>query len=324
MIVRRLVGIGLLGACAVACGADTNSGSNEVYAPPGQGTVPEQTAPEQTTPEQTTPEQTVPEVPDPAPQVSPSLAPLLPQGATLVGLTITPAGEYYVLDIHSGLYHLSNPGQPGATAELVFDTRDLDSRYMVSAGLQFTDVASMEENRFLITAANDGYLLDLQQDRFESYFCYLPAIVEESSEPVEYMSISQTMQAEGIAVEQRTESVAYNPVTQALFAQPRTVRLDTQQVAGSELFMFDYTGGQPVRVVGLEQNFLAGGMLTDGDTVLLGRGNQLYRSTLDQGYSLITTFDANVSIVGMARDLGGNVVLLDGTAGTLITLNMSQ
>jgi hypothetical protein len=203
----------------------------------------------------------------------------------------------------------------------VFDTRDLELRYDVSAGLQFTDVASMDDDRFLVTAPNDGYLLDLQQDWISSYFCYLPDV---SAEPIEYVSISQAMQAEGVAVEQRTESVAYNPETLALFAQPRTVRTDTQEVVGSEVFMFDYGGGEPVLVVGLEQNFLAGGMVTDGASLLLGRGNQLYRSTLDQGYSLILSLDADVKIVGMARDPSGSIVLLDGNTSTLITLNMNQ
>jgi hypothetical protein len=121
-------------------------------------------------------ERSTPEQPDPllgtsdgSEVISPPLTPLLPQGAGLVGLAITPAGEYYVLDVHSGLYHLTAGVEAGTTAELVFDTRDLDLRYDVSAGLQFTDVASMDENRFLITAANDGYLLDLQQDRFAEW-----------------------------------------------------------------------------------------------------------------------------------------------------------
>jgi hypothetical protein len=64
-------------------------------------------------------------------------------------------------------------------------------------------------------------------------------------------------------------------------------------------------------------------MVTDGETVLLGRGNQIYRSTLDQGASLITTLDASVRIVGMARDPAGTVVLLDGNTGTLIASDVT-
>ncbi|HEX2878405.1 MAG TPA: hypothetical protein VHO25_02600 [Polyangiaceae bacterium] len=319
---RRVV---VFSAFAMACSANddstseywTSQGSNTG----GQGVVPDQPEPEQLGPDLGTepPEPVLGDLSDL--QVSPPLSPLLPQGATLAGLAITPSGEYYVLDVHSGLYHLTAGSQAGTTAELVFDTRDLELRYDVNPGLQLTDVASMDDDRFLVTAANDGYLLDLQQDWFSSYFCYLPDI---SEEPTEYISISQSMQAEGVAVEQRTESVAYNPQTKALFAQPRTVRLDTQQVVGSEVFMFDYAGGEPVLVIGLEQNFLAGGMVTDGESLLLGRGNQLYRSTLDQGYSLILSLDAEVRIVGMARDPSGSIVLLDANTSTLITLNVSQ
>src|SRR5262245_32876407 len=112
MALRRWVGVGLFGACTVACGADGDSGNDGLIgqsSEQGSQTAPEQSAPEQTEPELGV-EQPMPAEPEPmdsvlgldGSQVSPPLTPLLPQGAGLVGLTISPAGEYYVLDVHSG------------------------------------------------------------------------------------------------------------------------------------------------------------------------------------------------------------------------------
>ena len=72
---------------------------------------------------------------------------------------------------------------------------------------------------------------------------------------------------------QHTESVAYNPLTGNIFAQPQTRRLDLSDagVSGSELFVFDTSGGQPIDVIALaDLQFWAGGMLARENQLFLG------------------------------------------------------
>src|SRR6185503_7925468 len=166
------------------------------------------------------------------------LGALLPADAVLVGVAETPNARIFVLDQRSGLYELT-----GSSASLVYNTTGL-------SGIELTDVVALDSQRLALTAENDGFLFDLSTQELTSYFCYLPTVPPTqpgetptgggssstggsppTNEPL--VSISQTLQLEGIAVKQRTESVAFNYATRQLFAQPQTFRLDTGAVAGS-------------------------------------------------------------------------------------------
>jgi len=244
---------------------------------------------------------------------------LLPKDAVLVGVTITPDGRRYVLDQRSGLYEVGNE-----RARLVFNSTGLN-------GVELTDVVALDTDRFALTAENDGFLLDLRTGGLTSYFCYLPNLPEPDvsgggtgqptvSTPV---SLSQTLQLQGVAVKQRTESVALNPDTRQLFAQPRTIRLDTGGVAGSELFVFDEDGGEPTQVLPLTQtDFVAGGMVAaQGNRLLLGAGSAIYEATASGDFPLVRQLDAAIEITGMARAPDGSLWLLDGTSSQLLKLD---
>ena len=140
------------------------------------------------------------------------------------------------------------------------------------------------------------------------------------------LSISQTLQLDGVAVKQRTESVAFNPDTRQLFAQPLTTRLDTGTFAGSELLVFGEGGGQPIQVLPFEQtSFVAGGMVAaPGDRLLLGAGSAIFEVTLDGGFSLLRQLDASIQITGMARAPNGELWFLDGAGRRLVKLDAAS
>jgi hypothetical protein len=256
------------------------------------------------------------------------LANLLPAGAVLVGVTITPDGKRYVLDQRSGLYELGE-----SSASLVFNTSGLN-------GVELTDVVALDNDRFALTAENDGFLYDKRTQAFESYFCYLPSAPPNDPMPggggssagaggsptqpvTPPISISQSLELNGIAVKQRTESVAFNTGTRQLFAQPRTTRLDNGSMAGSELFVFNEGGGQPIQVLPfVDTSFVAGGMVSaPGNRLLLGAKNVVYEVTLDGSFTPRLTLEAGVDISGMAASPNGTLWLLDSASQRLLKLD---
>jgi hypothetical protein len=246
----------------------------------------------------------------------------LPAAAELVGVAIAPeTGQRYVLDKHSGLYAVN-----GRATRLVFPTSDLVSRFGLSAQPDFTDVVALGSDRFAVTAENDGYMLDLHNGSFSSYFCYLPALDPAPGQQppgvVIPPSVSQTLTAQGIPVKERTESVAYSPETLQLFAQPQTFRLDTGALAGSEIFTFNDSGGQPIAVRNVaDPLFVAGGMsATPDQRLLMGMGNRIYVVTDSLGPTEIRILEAAIRIGGMARDTDGDLVLLDVAGRRLLEI----
>jgi len=236
----------------------------------------------------------------------------LPADAQLVGVAITPNGKRYVLDQRSGLYRMEAAG-----AVLVFNTTGL-------AGLEFTDIVALDDARFAVTAENDGFLFDVSTGSLSSYFCYLPSPRNPGaggggpSQPVVPISVSQTLQLAGIAVSQRTEAVAFNPNTGRLFAQPRTTRLDTGDIAGSELFVFEQAGGEPVSVFPLESGFVAKGMVAVADRLFLGSGSSLWEAALDGALTPVGEFDSSIDLGGMALAPDGMLWVLDGKGRRLV------
>jgi hypothetical protein len=273
---------------------------------------------------------TSPDAPEPPASEQAStldLARRMPPDAQLVGVAITPAGKRYVLDQRSGLYEVNE-----AAATLRFNTTGL-------AGIELTDVVALDESRFALTAENDGFLLDLDSGQLSTYFCYLPALPPDDpannpggtagsasmvpTTPVSGpLSISQTLRMQGVEVSQRTESVAFNPDTKQLFAQPLTIRLDTGAVAGSELFIFDEGGAEPVQVLSMsEASFVAGGMTTLGNRLLLGSERSIFEQLWSGTRARLATLDGAVDIAGMARAPDGTVWVLDGRAKRLIRVD---
>ncbi|MES1205415.1 MAG: hypothetical protein ABUS79_05715, partial [Pseudomonadota bacterium] len=250
---------------------------------------------------------------DPNGPMEVSLSALLPAGAQPVGVAVSPEGQRYVLDRLSGLYELGPDG-----AKLVWKTSELASRYGQRADLDLTDIVALGSEQFAITAENDGFRLDLHGGTFSSYFCYLPSL---PAEPVVVpLSISQTLQLQGIEVRQRTESVAFSPGGQLLFAQPQTFRMDTGAVAGSELFIFRATGGEPIQIRTIpETTFVATGMVAVGeDRLLLGNGHSLYEVTATTGPFLVKDLAEAIQIAGLARQPNGDLLVLDRAGNRLL------
>lgn len=236
----------------------------------------------------------------------------LPADAPLVGVAITPNGTRYVLAQHAGLYRID------ATAAVpVFNTSGL-------TGIEFTDIVALSDDRFALTAENDGFLFDLSTGSLSSYFCYLPSPPQPgvngdgSSQPATPISVSQTLQLAGIAVSQRTEAVAFNPNTLQLFAQPRTTRLDTGGIAGSELFVFEQGGGEPTTVFPLDTGFVAKGMVVVNDRLFLGSGSSLWEAAPNGGLTRVAELDSSIDLSGMARAPDGTLWLLDGKGRRLL------
>ena len=231
-----------------------------------------------------------------------NLAPLLPASADVVGVTVSPEGKTYVLDRVSGLYVLE-----GSRATLVFPA---------PTAIELTDVVALGGERFAVPAENDGFMIDVHNQSFSSYFCYLPSIDPATVDPtVGPPSVSQALRTAGIDVKERTESVAFNADTLQLFAQPRTTRMDTGEVVGSELFIFSDGGGQPIAVQSMPSvSFVAGGMVAAaGMRLLLGQGSQIFdMSGPGVAPSLRTQLaDTTIDISGLALDTDGDLLVLD-------------
>jgi hypothetical protein len=244
-------------------------------------------------------------------------------GSELVGVAVAPNGDRYVLDKSSGLHLLRAEG-----TELVLDSRNIEARYGLSPDLELTDVVAYGEDRFLITAENDGFLLDLWAGSMRSHFCYFPERGGEVAgvEPPS-ISVSQVLASSGIPVKQRTESVTVNLNSGQIFAQPQTFRLDVlsseSSLAGSELFVFAPAGGQPMQVTELsDPGFVAGGMAAIRDRLVVGFRDGLYELSFGGEVAApILTLDAGVVVTGMALD-GEQLLLLDGPGRRLIIVEL--
>jgi hypothetical protein len=151
---------------------------------------------------------------------------------------------------------------------------------------------------------------------------YFPSLTEEEATPTP--SISQELRAQGIAIVERTEAVAVNAGSGQIFAQPRTLRIDGAGVAGSELFVFDTSGGQPTATRRFERTeFVAGGAAFVFQTSLvLGSGSSLY---ISEGWAddvrRIASVPGASDITGMASLPSGNLLVLDGPGKRLIELD---
>jgi hypothetical protein len=266
------------------------------------------------------------------PQSSIELGAYFPASAELVGLALDEreeSAQVYVLEARTGLYQLSGSG-----AALVFDLRSSQVRNTIDPAppAELTDVAfNLARSRelgapsFALTAENDGYALDLPDPYLRSYFCYFPT----SYEPLaaQAASVSQELRQQGIPVVERTEAVALNPGTLQIVAQPRTLRVDNGDVAGSELFVFDSSGGDPIGTWRLERGeFAAGGAAFQQESYLVfGFGSDLYY-TGDWGSDIVHQLhlEGVAKITGLAARTNGDLLVLDGPNRRLLQVGLQQ
>ena len=178
----------------------------------------------------------------------------------ITGITVDPNdGTRYVLDASRGLFELTEEG-----AVMIAHLEQLQTwdRPLASA---LTDVASLGDGKFAMTAANDGFLFDLNEGTFEQHFCYVPGEIIDDYAPT--------------PIQQLTRSLTYDPKSNRMYAQPQTFANDTTgEVLRSQIGTFELTGGEGFGWIELaDLDFLAGGLiiLEDG-SALLGRGSQLH------------------------------------------------
>lgn len=269
------------------------------------------------------------------------LAALFPESAQLVGVAVAPApldgtGTRYVLEATTGLYALED-GQ----ARLVFDLQAataLRGTETTSPPVELTDVAidpfssQAGAPAFIATAENDGFAFGLHNSLLQSYFCYFPEVREEGVNPavVEVPpSVSQELRAQGVVVKERTEAVAISDLTGQLFAQPRTIIVDSGNVAGSELFVFEQTGGQPVATRRFDDvAFSAGGMVVAGGVQLvLGYQGTIYAGDRwGDPLRRVGAIDLEqpVTITGMALDHTAGLFVLDGAGKRLLRIELAE
>ena len=206
-----------------------------------------------------------------------SVTPLdaLPADETLVGVTVDPTGATrFVLSEESGLYAIDDDG-----VTLVFDTTDLPASDFMPE-LPFTDVVALSSKRFALTAKNEGYLLDIQDQSLTRFFCYLPD-VDPSAPVAGQQSISQDLMAQGIDVYQITQAVTHNADLGFLFAYPITVGSEDGFVYGAEIGVFSDVTGEPLNWTVVQGGDLATagatGMIADNQGFLtLSRGAELF------------------------------------------------
>jgi len=271
-------------------------------------------------------------LPSVQPQSSSDLAEYFPAQAQLVGVALDERDESalpYLLEAHSGLYQLTGSG-----VQQVFDLRA--SRVIGGSGgsvpAELTDVAfdrmrseQLGSASFALTAENDGFALDLPEPVLESYFCYFPGTFEPVPGPAP--SVSQELRQQGIPVTERTEAVALNPITQEIVAQPRTLRLDSGEVAGAELFVFDSSGGSPIGTWRLERaEFAAGGAAFQlGQYLVFGFGSDLYY-TGNWGSDVVHQLhlEGVGKITGLAARADGDLLVLDGANRRLLEVGVDQ
>jgi hypothetical protein len=99
--------------------------------------------------------------------------------------------------------------------------------------------------------------------------------------------------------------------------------MDTASVAGSELFVFDSTGGQPIGTRRFERSdFVAGGAaFLFQSSLVLGSGDGLYVSGGWTSDARHVATVSGVAITGLASLPSGNLLVLDGPGKRLLELD---
>jgi hypothetical protein len=99
--------------------------------------------------------------------------------------------------------------------------------------------------------------------------------------------------------------------------------MDTNAIAGFEVFVFRPPGEQPVQTRRLPDpgGFVAGGMVSSVARLLMGSGNQIHEMRSFGDPVTIRGFEARLDITGMARDIDGDLLLLDAAGRRLLKIS---
>ncbi len=231
-----------------------------------------------------------------------------------VGVSRDPvSGDLVLLNARAGLFELTGDG--------LQEIASLDE-LLVNAELapqsDFTDVAALGDGSYALTALSDGFLFD--GETLRQHFCYEPgfADIEPTPDPVPTSASDK----------QLTLSLDYLPERGQLIAQPRTFDEATGEILAAHVATFDLETGVEQGWFDLgSPEVLAGGLTTlDDDSVLLGAGAKLLRFDIDtRALHEIADLGADVQdIAGMASTDDGTVWVIDGEAGSLLEVRLSD
>ncbi len=229
------------------------------------------------------------------------------ESVDVVGVTIRPdTGQRYVLDSARGIYEVDLEGE--MTLLLALDKFPVADQPLQS---EFTDIAALAGEQFVLTARNEGYLLDLGANTLQRHFCYLP-----DDQPAQ-------------EVYQLTHSVTFDAASHQIYAQPQTLTIESNSVQASSIGMFGESDGAEQTWYALpDRNYIAGAIAMTGEgNLLLARDASITQynfSTLTQGEELsLDAYDVG-EVTGLAIDTEAQTILVvDGIRDALLELPLS-
>ena len=223
----------------------------------------------------------------------------------IVGVTVSPdEHRRYLLDRTRGLFELTDEG----AAVSILPLSQFPTPEVAVVG-EFTDIAALGDERFALTATNNGFLLDLRAGIMVQHFCYLPPEAE-FEEPAY----------------QVTHSLAYDSDAQMLYAQPQSFTEADDVLLDSQVGRFDGPSGQELAWFSApDLEYLAGAIaIEDSATLLLGSGAEIDRYTIGLTWSPAADLSSYgiTDITGLAIDREADTLLVvDGPQGRLLELS---
>jgi hypothetical protein len=223
------------------------------------------------------------------------------------GVGIDPASQArLVLDPKRGIYDVATGAQVFA-----FSTKQMAA---ATAGrpASFEDFAIIDEDRLVLIAMNDGYVVDRATQMLLNRFCYLPSDVQQQ-DPGAY---------------QLSHSVAWSADELKIYAQPQTFSA-TNEILRAELGLFSAGNASPLEWQPFDQkSFNAGGMAVESHgSIWFGESHYLHNYDGWQQKFLksfdVATMDLQM-IDGLALDREKQVlVVLDSERRELVDVPLS-
>ena len=240
--------------------------------------------------------------------------------ADVVGVTVASSGQRYVLDATMGLFRLEDrTGERLAASEMMAAASD------VQVTSPFTDLAVMNDGRFLLTARDDGFIYDPATGRVTQHFCYLPPDPGGEEPDPGQEGPGPTV----FAAMQMTHSLTYAPQHGRILAQPQsydTVEPGTPAVA-AHVALFSVATGEDLEWLELvDPSFRAGGMVLDpDDRLLLGSGGTVYEFVGPMTPLEPVVEIDGIDIQGMAFDATtGTLLIVDGVGDRLLEIDLPK
>lgn len=225
----------------------------------------------------------------------------------LVGVAVDPmSGERLVLDRSNRLFTIDPQGVTSLRA-------DLRSSW---GETPLHDICAVTTDEVFAVASGFGLKVNLVTHEAQSHFC-----LEPEPEPGQMNPWDE--------LRHETHAIACDLESSLIFGQPQTLPRDGEDAAPlrSEVSLYDLPSGQDIGWYPLPSElFLAGGMVSVGESIFLGRDSMISSYTLWSG-ALEPVLDLSPwgvqKIEGMAVDLEAELLLvIDGADSELLILDL--